>query len=171
MIKILVLLFAAILVFLSIWANLELDSLKHSEKASKVLIEKGKRTLTLLNGEKVLKRYQISLGKNPIGPKEQEGDNKTPEGIYIITEHKANSSFYRALRLSYPEKKDSELARSKGVKPGSDIMIHGMRNGYGLIGKLHLVSDWTAGCIAVTNLQIEEIWAATKDGTVVEIRP
>lgn len=154
------------------WANWPtLHALPPGTVANRILVEKSQRKLTLLRDATVLKEYSVSLGKVPAGAKEREGDQKTPEGIYRITEHKLDSSFYRALRVSYPEARDIERAKKAGVPPGSDIMVHGMKNGLGLIGRFHRFSDWTAGCIALTNSEIEEILAAVPNGTVIEIRP
>lgn len=154
------------------WANWPtLHALPPGTVANRILVEKSQRKLTLLRDATVLKEYSVSLGQAPVGAKEREGDQKTPEGIYRITEHKLDSSFYRALRVSYPEERDIERAKKAGMPPGSDIMVHGMKNGLGLIGRFHRFSDWTAGCIALTNSEIEEILAAVPNGTVIEIRP
>ncbi len=140
-------------------------------KADAILIFKSKRELQLLHEGKVLKSYKVSLGGVPTGAKERQGDHKTPEGIYAITGRNAASKFHRSLRISYPNEKDRKRAASLGVSPGGDIMIHGLPNGYGWIGRGHLSRDWTDGCIAVTDEEIEEIWRAVPDGTRVEIRP
>ncbi len=153
-----------------VWANWPADILPAGTKADRVLVEKDAHMLTLFNGTAVLKKYAVSLGRVPIGPKQREGDKKTPEGIYHILLHKPDSSYHRALQVSYPELEDVARARSQGVNPGSEIMVHGLPNGWGLIGRAHLLSDWTAGCIAVTNPEIEEIYTAVADGTVIEIR-
>jgi len=152
------------------WANWPGDTLPSGSVADRVVIVKRKRELILYHGSNALKRYDISLGRVPSGPKEKEGDKKTPEGVYRITEHKGNSAFHLALRISYPEEKDLERAKVLGVSPGADIMIHGIRNGLGLLGRVHRMFDWTAGCIAVTNPEIEEIFAAVPNGALVEIR-
>jgi murein L,D-transpeptidase YafK len=111
------------------------------------------------------------LGRNPVGPKLREGDKRTPEGLYAIESHNPRSSFHRALKVSYPSAADRIAAAKRGVAPGGDIMIHGIRNGLGFIGRLQRRLDWTAGCIAVTNPEIEEIYRAVPDGTPIEIRP
>jgi murein L,D-transpeptidase YafK len=113
----------------------------------------------------------VSLGRHPVGPKEREGDKRTPEGLYLVESHKLNSSFHRALKVSYPSAADRIAAEKRGQPPGSDIMVHGIRNGLGLIGRLERLRDWTSGCIAVTNPEIEEIYRAVPDGTPIEIRP
>lgn len=139
--------------------------------ADRIIVEKGKRTLSLYRGEKVLKSYKIALGKNPVGPKQREGDGRTPEGRYVIDFRKADSQFHRALHISYPNAEDRRRARERGVQPGGAIMIHGLPNGRGAIGAAHRLRDWTDGCIAVTNEEIEEIWRAVPNGTTIVIRP
>ncbi|MDD2319749.1 MAG: L,D-transpeptidase family protein, partial [Geobacteraceae bacterium] len=141
------------------------------DTADNLLVEKSKRQLTLFANGKVLKVYRISLGKQPTGAKEREGDRKTPEGNYLIDYHKRDSNYHLALHISYPNEDDLERARREGVSPGSAIMIHGIRNGLGWLGELHQAWDWTGGCIAVTNEEMEELWQAVPDGTPIEIRP
>jgi len=138
--------------------------------ADHVIIEKSKRELTLLSEGKTLKSYHVALGRNPTGAKTQEGDNRTPEGVYLIDSRKSDSGYHRALHLSYPNAADLERARGLGVEPGGDIMIHGIRNGFGWVGRLHRLIDWTRGCIAVTDGEIQEMWRAVPNGAVVEIR-
>jgi len=145
-------------------------ALKYST-ADKILIEKAERRLTLfLNGE-VLKTYKIALGGNPIGPKEQQGDNKTPEGVYFIDTKNKNSQYHLSLHISYPNASDRQRAQELGVSPGGDIMIHGIKNGFSWVGAFHSEVDWTKGCIAVTDDEIEEIDKLAPVGTVVEIKP
>jgi tetratricopeptide (TPR) repeat protein len=139
--------------------------------ADRVLIEKKERRLTLLAKGKVLKTYPIALGGNPIGPKERQGDNKTPEGTYVIDARNKNSRFHLSLHVSYPNEKDRKRARALGVAPGGDIMIHGIKNGLAWAGEKHAEVDWTQGCIAVTDEEIEEIEKVVPNGTAVEIRP
>ena len=139
--------------------------------ADKILINKKERQLTLLSTGKVLKTYKIALGGNPNGPKERQGDNKTPEGIYFIDARNKDSRYHISLHLSYPNERDRRRARERGVSPGGDIMIHGIKNGYSSVGELHAEYDWTKGCIAVTDEEIEEIERFVPNGTLVEIRP
>jgi murein L,D-transpeptidase YafK len=139
--------------------------------ADKVLIEKKARRLTLFSNDKVLKTYNIALGGNPNGPKEKEGDNKTPEGTYTINSRNKNSGYHFSLHVSYPNEKDRKHAKELGVSPGGNIMIHGMKNAFGWVGRFHTWLDWTKGCIAVTNKEIEEIDRLVPNGTVIEIRP
>jgi len=147
------------------------DEESRAVKVTRVLLKKSERKLTLLSGQTELKSYKCALGKNPVGPKKQEGDNKTPEGSYIIDKHNPESSFHRSLHISYPSASDRARAQRNGVRPGGDIMIHGIKNGMGWIGSLHRRADWTQGCIAVTNGEIEEIYALVSDGTPIEIQP
>jgi murein L,D-transpeptidase YafK len=143
-----------------------------SEKpADKVMIEKEARKLTLLRGSIVIRNYRIALGNTPEGPKKCQGDGRTPEGHYIISGRNKNSQYHRSLHISYPNEADRIAAKNRKCSPGGDIFIHGLPNGYGWIGKAHTLHDWTLGCIAVTDKEIEEIWNLVPDGTAVEIRP
>ncbi|OGW23854.1 MAG: hypothetical protein A2X59_06205 [Nitrospirae bacterium GWC2_42_7] len=139
--------------------------------ADKILIEKKERRLTLISKGKVLKTYKIALGGNPNGPKERQGDNKTPEGTYVINSRNRDSRYHLSLRISYPNEKDKKRAKELGVSPGGDIMIHGIKNGFSWAGGLHTEVDWTKGCIAVTDEEIEEIEKLVPNGAIVEIRP
>ena len=141
------------------------------EPADNVLIEKQARRLTLLAKGEVIKTYAIALGGNPVGPKERAGDNKTPEGVYFIASRNGNSSYHLSLQISYPNEQDKMRARERGVHPGGDIMIHGIKNGFSPVGALHAEKDWTQGCIAVTNQEMEEIYKLVPNGTRVEITP
>ena len=139
--------------------------------ADRIVIEKKERRLMLLSKGEVLKTYKIALGGNPIGPKERQGDNKTPEGTYVIDSRNNNSSYYRSLHISYPNEKDKKRSEELGVSPGGDIMIHGIKNGFSWVGDAHTAVDWTKGCIAVTDEEIEEIGKLAPNGTIVEIKP
>lgn len=142
-----------------------------TESADKVLIEKKERRLTLFSKGEVIKTYKIALGGDPVGPKERQGDNKTPEGTYTIDSRNRNSDYHLSLRISYPNEKDKLRAKALGVSPGGDIMIHGIKNGLSWVGALHAGIDWTKGCIAVTDKEMEEIYKLVPNGTIVEIRP
>jgi L,D-peptidoglycan transpeptidase YkuD (ErfK/YbiS/YcfS/YnhG family) len=142
-----------------------------TEPADKVLIEKQARRLTLFAKGEVIKTYKIALGGNPVGPKDRRGDNKTPEGTYIIDARNGNSAYHLALHISYPNEIDQLRARELGVSPGGDIMIHGIKNGFAPLGAAHAERDWTDGCIAVTNQEMAEIYKLVPNGTVVEITP
>ncbi len=140
-------------------------------RADRIVIVKAARTMTLMSGEKVLKTYKVALGRVPVGAKEQEGDHKTPEGIYSVQAKIAHSKFHLGLLISYPNAADRERARKRGVKTGGSIEIHGLGEKYGWVGAAHRARDWTDGCIAVTNEEIDEIYPMVAVGTVVEIRP
>jgi murein L,D-transpeptidase YafK len=150
---------------------LNVNPLPHDAVADRVLVEKSSRRLTLLRNGKRLKIYSVALGGAPRGAKEFEGDQRTPEGSYKIDFHKPDSDFHLALHISYPEPPDVERAAAEGRSAGSDIMIHGLPNGRGWIGRFHRRSDWTAGCIALADFEIEEIYRAVADGTPIELRP
>ena len=139
--------------------------------ADKILIEKKQRRLMLISKGEVLKTYKIALGGNPNGPKIRQGDNKTPEGTYLIDSRNKDSHYHLSLHISYPNERDKKRANELGVSPGGDIMIHGIKNGFSWVGDLHTESDWTKGCIAVTDEEIDEIGKLVRNGTVVEIRP
>jgi murein L,D-transpeptidase YafK len=152
-------------------AYLNINPLPRDAVADRVLVEKSARRLTLLREGKTLKTYRMALGREPTGAKEFEGDQRTPEGIYSIDFHKPDSDYHLALHVSYPEQHDIDRAALQGLSAGSDIMIHGLPNGRGWIGRFHRRQDWTAGCVAVTDFEIEEIYRAVPDGTPIEIRP
>ena len=139
--------------------------------ADRVMILKAQRTMVLYQNGQVLKSYKIALGPNAVGPKTRQGDRRTPEGNYTIDFRNSHSKFHLSLRISYPNDADRERARKLGVTPGGDIMIHGLPDGYSFLGPLHTRYDWTEGCIAVTNSEIEEIWHLVPIGTPVEIKP
>lgn len=139
-------------------------------KVDKIIVYKQKRKMQLLSQDEIIKTYNISLGSNPQGKKEFEGDCKTPEGKYYIDSKNPNSLYYKNIGISYPNRSDKENALMNGEKPGSDIKIHGMKNGWGLIGRFHLFYDWTKGCIAVTNREMDEIYDAVEVGTEIEIK-
>ena len=160
---------AAVGIFL--YAHHNWNALPVGTAIDRILVEKAERKLSIFRDGKRLKTYRIALGGNPIGAKEQEGDMKTPEGVYTIDYRNPKSDYHLALHLSYPSAEDSARAASRGVPAGFDIMIHGLPNGQGWIGAAHRQKDWTAGCIALTDEEIEELWRVTPDGTAVEIRP
>src|SRR5438552_10283990 len=149
------------------YGNWGLASLPAGASADTVVIEKAARRLVLMRQGQVLKSYRVSLGGQPIGPKEREGDERTPEGPYVIDSRNPNSAFHLSLHISYPNAADSARAAKLGVAPGGAIMIHGIRNGLGWLGRFQRLRDWTRGCVAVTNPEIEEIWRAVPDGTQV----
>ena len=135
----------------------------------KVFVDKSERRLQLLSGDKVIKSYHIALGGNPIGHKQQEGDQRTPMGSYTLDYKNEKSQYYRSIHVSYPNAVDKARAKKRGVSPGGAIMIHGQKNGFGALAILNQQRDWTAGCMAVTNDEMDEIMAAVKVGTPIEI--
>jgi murein L,D-transpeptidase YafK len=137
----------------------------------RILVEKSGRKLSIFRHGGHIKTYRVALGRNPAGPKQEEGDMKTPEGTYKIDRRNAQSRFHLALHISYPSDEDGMRAAARGVSAGSDIMIHGIRNGLGWIGAFHRWKNWTLGCVALTDEEIEELWRVTPDGTMIEIRP
>jgi murein L,D-transpeptidase YafK len=145
--------------------------LSHPAKADQVLVVKSQRTLTLLSQGKVIHTYKIALGGTPVGAKEQQGDHKTPEGHYVLDRRNSKSRFYKSIHVSYPNEQDRQRAASQGASPGGDVMIHGLPNGFGWLGATHRAMDWTDGCIAVTDAEIDEIWELVPDRSPIEIRP
>jgi len=141
------------------------------EAVDRVIVEKSKRTMTLLKQDREVRTYKIALGRDPVGAKVMQGDNRTPEGIYYIDYKVRNSVYHRALHLSYPNPDDVERARALGVPPGGSIMIHGMKQDHLWMGDVQYLFNWTNGCIALTNREIEEVWALVSPWTPVEIRP
>lgn len=139
--------------------------------ADHVVVVKHAHTLTLYRQGQVLKTYRVALGRGGLGPKVQAGDNRVPEGVYRIVGRNPHSAFHRALRVGYPTPEQIRRAQARGVAPGGDIMVHGIRNGLGWVGPLQREVDWTKGCIAVTDREMDEIWSAVPDGTPIEIDP
>lgn len=136
-----------------------------------VRVLKSKRTLQLLSGGKVVRQFKVALGGQPVGPKRREGDMKTPEGHFLLDYKKADSAFHKAIHVSYPGPADHARARKAGVSPGGMIMIHGQKNGYGHLAALTQRSDWTNGCIALTDADMDAVWQAVEAGTPIELRP
>jgi murein L,D-transpeptidase YafK len=126
--------------------------------------------MTLYAGDKVLKVYRVWLGRGPGKAKLQQGDNETPEGTYTITGRNAHSAAYMSLRISYPNAADRERARKLGVDPGGDIMIHGLPPGNGWVKPGQQLPDWTFGCIAVSDSEMDELWKVVPNGTPIEIK-
>jgi murein L,D-transpeptidase YafK len=141
------------------------------QKATRVLVLKKEHKMQLFSGGTVIKTYTVALGGGGLAPKQHQGDHLTSEGLYQIDSRNKNSGFYRALHVSYPNDLDRERARKLGVDPGGNIMVHGIKNGLGWLGSMHRVMDWTDGCIAVSDTEMDEIWSLVPDGTPIEIRP
>jgi murein L,D-transpeptidase YafK len=141
------------------------------QQADRIVIMKSERTLTLYRQGQILKTYKVALGSHPVGPKTQQGDHRTPEGVYTIDSRNPHSQYHLSLHVSYPNADDRARAKKLHVNPGGDIFIHGLPPAYSSLGALHRKWDWTWGCVAVTDQEIEEIWALVPNGTPVEIKP
>jgi murein L,D-transpeptidase YafK len=135
------------------------------------VVRKSDRRLVLYAGGQAVASYRIALGADPTGHKTYRGDSRTPEGVYTLDYRNEDSQFYRSIHISYPNDADLAAAVAADVPPGGNVMIHGLPNGRGWIGPIYNLRDWTDGCIAVTNSDIEEIWSAVPDGTPIEIQP
>jgi murein L,D-transpeptidase YafK len=144
--------------------------LKTGEKIDSLVILKGKRKLLVFSKQKLLKTYIISLGKNPVGNKAFEGDKKTPEGKYTIAEKRKKSAYYKGLLVSYPNKEDIDRANQSGKPAGGNILIHSLPDNWAWMGKFHRFIDWTNGCIALTNPEMDELYHTVDVGTPVEIK-
>ena len=142
-----------------------------SRTVDKVLVLKSERKLHLQQRGETIKSYRISLGKQPNGAKQREGDLRTPEGFYWIDWRKTSDRFNLAMHISYPNISDAARARREGVKPGSMIMIHGTPDTEDYPEQWFHTLDWTEGCIAMKNDDMREVWSLVKDGTLIEIRP
>ena len=140
-------------------------------RADSVVVEKGARRLTLYSRGRAVRSFLVALGADPVGAKRVQGDGRTPEGVYRIDYRNPQSRFHRALHVSYPNARDRAAAAKLGRSPGGDIMIHGLPPRSASVGAAHRTYDWTEGCVAVTNEEIEEIWRAVPDGTPIEIKP
>lgn len=139
--------------------------------ADSVVVEKALRRLTLYSGGLAVRTFDVALGQNPLGAKERIGDFRTPEGLYAIDGRNPFSKYHKGLHISYPNAADLARAQTMGVTAGGDVMIHGLPNGEGAMGSDHRAYDWTNGCVAVTDEEIDEIWNAVPAGTPVRIKP
>lgn len=139
--------------------------------ADSIVIEKAAHRLTLFHMGRPLRTYLVALGGNPVGDKVSAGDRRTPEGLFSIEGRNPNSQYHLSLRISYPDAYHRQRAEALGVDPGGNIMIHGLPNGKGFVGAYHRTADWTNGCVALTDEEIEEIWSAVPTGTPVLIKP
>ena len=150
-------------------------TLVHAENrgvlVDRLVVYKHQRKLVLLSQGKQVKSYRVALGGDPIGPKMRRGDHRTPEGSYILDAQNPNSHYYKAFHISYPSRKDITAANELGVSPGSDIMLHGLPKAYAWVGKAHTLHDWTDGCVAVTDEEMDELWKLVRVGTPIEIKP
>ena len=140
------------------------------DMADRVLVEKSKKTLSLYRGDKLLSRFHVVFGANPVGHKQEEGDERTPEGKYLLDYKKADSAFYKAIHISYPNADDIANANQRGVSAGGAIMIHGQRNYFGWASFATRYFNWTNGCVALSNNDMDALWSAVDEGTPIEIR-
>ncbi|MEO7086220.1 MAG: L,D-transpeptidase family protein [Gemmatimonadaceae bacterium] len=139
--------------------------------ADSIVVEKTKHTLTLYRAGLPVHIYQVALGKQPTGDKVRIGDGRTPEGLFHIDYRNAQSKYHMSLHISYPDAAHAQRASALGVAPGGDIMIHGLPPAFADYGTAHREFDWTEGCIAVTDSEIEEIWRAVPNGAPIQIKP
>ena len=139
--------------------------------ADRVVVDKSERWLRLYSGDSVLREFRVALGAVPVGDKRREGDNRTPEGRYTLDMRNPDSDFFLSIRISYPSPADVADARARGADPGGQIMIHGQPNVPRFSPGFYASTDWTNGCIAVSNLAMIDIWLMTRPGTPIEIRP
>lgn len=153
-----------------IYSNYPSKGIPDNTTIDSVVVLKSKRQLLAFSKQQLIATYSIALGGSPTGDKEFEGDKKTPEGLYIINDKSDRSSFHKNLGVSYPNHDDIEHAKALGHLPGGDIKIHGLRNGLGLIGRLHRLTDWTSGCVALTNPEIDDLFEHTPVGTPINIQ-
>lgn len=139
-------------------------------RVDRIVVDKSAHRMTVYRANQPLRTFQVALGSGGLAPKVQQGDNRVPEGRYVIAGRNPASAFHLSLKIGYPTPAQLAAARARGIDPGGDIMIHGLPNGQGRVGAAHRRSDWTAGCIAVTNAEIEWLWRAVPDGTPIDIR-
>jgi murein L,D-transpeptidase YafK len=139
-----------------------------TDQADHIVVTKSTHTLVLYSHGRILREYKVALGR-ATGQKQQQGDNRTPEGHYWIDAHNPHSTCHLSLHISYPNPADRARAASEHQNPGGDIMIHGLPNGYGYIGASHRETDWTYGCIAVTDAEMKEIYELVPNGTPIDI--
>ena len=136
-----------------------------------VLVIKSESRLYLLHEGKELASFKVAFGGNPRGHKQQQGDERTPEGRYTLDYKNAQSAYYKSIHVSYPNDKDRESAKKRGVDPGGHIMVHGQRNGYEGFATIVQLFNWTDGCIALSNKDMDVVWQTVNPGTPIEIRP
>ena len=164
-------LFASFFVLLIIYFLYPEKRLPATTKINKLVVFKSKRKLLAYSNKEIVKEYVISLGGNPKGHKQFEGDNKTPEGIYFISGKAPHHIFHKYLHVSYPNAADIRFAKKSGKSPGGQILIHGLNKKFSFLKKFHRWYDWTRGCIAVTDAEIDELYSAVEVGSKIEIYP
>jgi murein L,D-transpeptidase YafK len=152
-----------------VWGYWPTPTLPTDVRIDRVVVDKSARRLELLSGNDVIASYRVALGRHPDGPKLTLGDGRTPEGDYMIDYRNLQSRFHRALHISYPSAEDVRDAHVRGVEPGGMIMIHGVDDRFAKLGRFHTFLDWTDGCIAVTNAEVDQIYKVVVDGTPIHI--
>lgn len=140
-------------------------------KADLVVVEKARHQLSLYRKNQLLESFHIALGGNPLGHKQQEGDQRTPEGRYSLDSKNAHSHYYKSIHISYPNLTDSARAKALGLNPGGAIMIHGQKQGWAWAELATQRLDWTLGCIALTNEDMDKVWQAINVPVAIEIKP
>ncbi len=140
-----------------------------SGPVDRLLVDKSARRLLAYRNGIVVREFRVALGRGGVAAKQRQGDGRVPEGSYRITFHNAASAYHLSLRIGYPTKEQRQTALKAGVDPGGDIMIHGLPNGMGALGSRHVLRDWTEGCIAVTNGEMDWLFAQVPDGTRIDI--
>ena len=161
---------AAILLVLA-WANAPPEALPDGTNVDRVVVDKSARRMRLMRGDTVVREYRVSLGADPQGQKREEGDERTPEGVYALDTRNEISVAHLSMHVSYPDAEDRASAAADGRDPGGQIMVHGLRTGLGWTGRLHRLVDWTDGCIAITDREMDEFGRVVPVGTPIEIRP
>jgi murein L,D-transpeptidase YafK len=139
--------------------------------ADRVIVRKSERQMYLMHGSTILRTYRVALGLNPVGPKEQEGDSRTPEGHYQLTRRNPHSEYFLSIQVSYPNDKDLQRAKRNRLTPGGSIMIHGLPNDLRREPSYYEQRDWTDGCIAVSDSDMLEIWLMTPQDVPIDILP
>jgi murein L,D-transpeptidase YafK len=140
-------------------------------RVDRVVVYKHEHKLVLMAQGKEVKSYRVALGGRPVGAKKRQGDHRTPEGSYVLDSRSERSHFYKAYHISYPNADDRAAARRLRVSPGGSIMLHGLPKDYAWVGKAHTLHDWTDGCIAVTDEEMDELWGLLRVGTAIDIKP
>jgi murein L,D-transpeptidase YafK len=152
-------------------AGAHVTAVPSAQVTTRLVVEKREHRMRAYRGNTLLREFSIALGRGGLAPKVQQGDGRVPEGEYVIDTRNPNSAFHLSLRISYPTPRQIESATARGIDPGGDIMIHGLPTGRATVGKSHRLVDWTEGCIAVTNPEIEWLWQNIPDGTPILIKP
>ncbi len=136
----------------------------------RIYVDKSEHWMAVYRGGNIIREFRVALGRGGLGPKQKAGDGRVPEGLYAIDFHNANSAYYLSLHINYPTADQAAAAAARGVSAGGDIMIHGLPNGRDWIGSRHRKVDWTEGCIALTDPEMQWLFREVPDGTPIEIR-